>query len=256
MDNVVKMNQRMSEAEYDRARAELRNPKDARAKWGQQLAILFYRSGWTQQQLAEKESKTQQWADNHLRFGRFLNFTSAFSNPEIALSSLSERVFHLYWKRTEGGGQTYSGNERQRFTAVLKLMQKETVMRRPSRHNGVAKKITKGFGDGKWHKLETIIATVGATEREILSALSCFSNSAKRAGYGVSSFEKKLVGTSTAYRIFPATKTVSSVELAERLGPIVKELEAEGKKHPAAASPGTVAKLAHQLKQFLEQWTK
>src|SRR5262245_56778888 len=72
---------RMTEAEYDAERAKLRelygeSSAEASAKRDQAMALLFRRSGWTQEQLARKEGKTQQWIAYRLRFGRFLHFTT------------------------------------------------------------------------------------------------------------------------------------------------------------------------------------
>jgi hypothetical protein len=61
MSNVAPFPARMNEQDYERARAELGARKDAGAKWDQQLALLFARSGWTQEQLAAKEGRNQSW---------------------------------------------------------------------------------------------------------------------------------------------------------------------------------------------------
>jgi hypothetical protein len=69
----------MTEAQYDAERAELRrlygnSDTEAVAKRDQSMALLFHRSGWTQEQLATKERMSQPWVVYRLRFGRFLNF--------------------------------------------------------------------------------------------------------------------------------------------------------------------------------------
>jgi hypothetical protein len=56
---------RMTESEYDRERTELlatygRNASEANGRREQALAILFHRSGWTQEELAKKEGRSQQ----------------------------------------------------------------------------------------------------------------------------------------------------------------------------------------------------
>jgi hypothetical protein len=110
-------------------------PRWAGILWEQELARLFVRSGWTQEQLAAKEHKSQKWIDFYVRFGRFLTFSTTVLNPWISRltlfgrfldfapmganaetlpNNLSERRFRAYWERSEKAG----GNERQRFGAL------------------------------------------------------------------------------------------------------------------------------------------
>jgi transcriptional regulator with XRE-family HTH domain len=142
-----------------RARAEPGARKDAGAKWDQQLALLFARSGWTQEQLADKEGKSRPYITQRLIFGRFPNVAMATST-EIPLSSLIERRFRDYWSRTEGT------HARQRFAAVLKLMRSEATLRQPPVLKGLGKAIAEEFADGEWHKLETIVAASGKANKK------------------------------------------------------------------------------------------
>jgi hypothetical protein len=115
---------RMTEQDYDRARAELGNRKDSAAKWDQQLATLFIRSAWTQEQLAAKEGCKPRIIAYRLCFGRFLNDCTNVQFPK----NLTEGKFRDYWSRTEGG------NDRQRFAEVQKLMAADLALladRRP-----------------------------------------------------------------------------------------------------------------------------
>jgi len=70
-------------------------------RWEQELAGLFHRSGWTQGELAKKESKTHQWVAYRMRFGRFLNFATAVANPEFMPPGLAERAFRDLWEQTD-----------------------------------------------------------------------------------------------------------------------------------------------------------
>ena len=80
---------------------------------------MFYRSGWTQEELAAKEATTQQSIAYRMRFGRFLNFITTVINSQFTLpKNLTERRFRSFWDRTEKA----NGNERARFNAVLALM--------------------------------------------------------------------------------------------------------------------------------------
>jgi hypothetical protein len=76
------------------------------------MALLFAKSGWTQEEFAEKEGKSQRWTSYRLTFGRFLNFSTAVLNPESLPKNLTERKFRSYWDKTTGT------NERQRFGEV------------------------------------------------------------------------------------------------------------------------------------------
>ena len=65
---------RMSEGEYDAARAVIGNRKDAKANWDQELCKLFNASGWTTETLARKEGIRPRTMQQRLLFGRFLTF--------------------------------------------------------------------------------------------------------------------------------------------------------------------------------------
>jgi len=238
----------MSEDEYDRARAKLRNTErdssiDAIAKRDQAIAILFDRAGWTEERLAKKERKSDSWVLSHVRFGRFLNFlTDVRELPK----NLTEPRFCSYWQRTDPK-QT---SERIRFQAVLKLMRSESISapRRPS----IGGSIKERFADGKWHRPSVIAEKIGADEAHVLDTINRMS---KNGAYGCK-VERKCVGTHTEFRIFKKDKTVSFDELIEKLAPIIKELKAEGKKNMATMSPATVAHLAGKLSNLLDEWAR
>ena len=69
--------------------------------------MLFYRSGWTQDELAKKEGKSQNYISERLTFGRFLNFIATAINLETFPKNLTEFRFRGYWQQTDK-----SGNER------------------------------------------------------------------------------------------------------------------------------------------------
>src|SRR5262245_52706437 len=62
-------------------------------KRDQALALLFYRSGWTQEELAEKEGKSVSWISYRLRFGRFLNFSTVVEKSENRPKAFTEGRF-------------------------------------------------------------------------------------------------------------------------------------------------------------------
>ena len=75
---------------------------DAGARFEQELARLFWPSGWTQEELAKKEGKSQRWVSYRLLFGRFLGFSTSCSIPQDpAFLKLTEGRFRDYWSRTD-----------------------------------------------------------------------------------------------------------------------------------------------------------
>jgi DNA-binding transcriptional regulator LsrR (DeoR family) len=65
--------------------------QDAGVRWEQELAILFHRSGWTQEELAAQEGKSQRHVGRLLVFGRFLNLDPVGLTVEPVPKNLSER---------------------------------------------------------------------------------------------------------------------------------------------------------------------
>lgn len=250
------LNTRMTEAAYDFERAKLRelygdSSAEASAKRDQALAVLFYRSGWTQEELAKKEGKSQRWIAYRLCFGRFLNFSTMVLNPETLPNSITERRFRSFWERTEG-----STNERARFQDVIGLMQDDaddvpaTGTQSPPKVVGQA--IKKACADGKWHNLTVIAGKIELDEDRVRKTLDSICSSPK---YGCKA-EKKLVGTGVAYRLFKLDRAIPAGELLEKLSPILDGLEAEGKKTMATMAPAAVAILAHKLRKLLKEWTE
>ena len=247
---VIPLRARMTPAEYEAERARLRElygdaPADAAVKSEQALALLFARSGWTQQELAKKEGKSQKWVDFRLRFGRFLNFSTNVLKLELLPINLNEGRFREFWVRTEG-------DERARFREVVKLMQSETTLARSTIPKGHPKKIVAKFADSKWHSLPVIAKFLDAPEDEVEKSLAGM----VKDGRGNAKTETKKVGTVKQYRFFKNERMISSIELIEKLAPIVEELKEQGRRNMVTMDPMAVNVLATRLARLLDEWTE
>jgi hypothetical protein len=248
--NVTPLHGRMSAAEYEAERTRLRglygdNDVEALAKRDQALAILFARSGWTQEELATKEGKSRQWIVVRVRFGSFLNFATAVAKTEILPKNLTEGRFRSLWEQTEK-----SHKDEIRFRDVLKLMQSGKILaeRRPL----IGEQIVEKFADGKWHTTTEMAEALDLDEEHVKDTLAQMIR--LRGTYGCKA-ERKSPG-SKSFRIFKKNREIPATELLEKLTPILNGLRAEGKRSHAAASPATVALLAGQLQKLLDEWTQ
>jgi hypothetical protein len=259
-DNVTAMRGgHMTEAQYDKERAKIAPTKrEAQAvagvRWEQQLAALFYRSGWNTVQLAAKEDKSKTQIKRLLIFGRFLASAPIGAEGEIVPNNLSEGRFREYWDLTShlGGSGGSGGNEHIRFREITRLMQKDLKLGNSERAlpRGVGSKIREQFADGKWHPIEKVTKEIGA-EGNIGAVLRHLTQ--HPVAYGMRT-ERKQVGTSFHYRFFKQEKTVSVDELKEKLTPIIKELMIQGRANMATISPAGVLANAGRLQKLLDEW--
>ena len=243
---VLLHNTRMTEATYDAERARLRelygnSSIEAAAKRDQALAVLFHRSGWTQDELAAKEGKSPQQIARQLRFGRF-RASSTGEKPDLP-NNFTERRFRSFWERTTG-----NTNERARFSDVIKLMQNDKPRRAP-----LSPALAKNFGNGEWFTPEDAAVELKTDPEHVVKALQ---NMKDQKLSGIAKVERKPFGKTQKFRLFKAARMISSTELTAQLSPILNGLEAEGKKSMATMSPTAVAVLAHKLRQLLKEWTE
>lgn len=242
----------LTDEEYDRAKADFvatygENNKEAAALRDQAMAKLFARSGWTQEKLAAKELKPQNWVSRHLKFGHFLSFIPMGINSENLPKNLSERRFRSFWEQTDKN----EPNDRIRFQAVLKMVQDNTRISNSTAPKGHTNAIREKFADAEWHPVSHIAEDIGTDDAAVERALVGMNK------LGSVKVEKRLRGRDqhVEYRIFPRDKTVSSKELAEKLGPLIKELKLEGKKNMVTMAPPVVARIADLLQRLLDEWT-
>jgi hypothetical protein len=106
------------------------------------------------------------------------------------------------------------------------------------------------FSDGKWHSLETIVVMTRAPVKNVSSTLDRM----WRWGTYKTKCERKKVGTQYHFRLSPADKQISAHELIEKLTPILKELEVQGRANAATMSPPTVRIMTAKIQKLLEEW--
>lgn len=145
----------------------------------------------------------------------------------------------------QGSEMPERGNNR---SGEARTHRKLPRQRRPS----VGQPIKARFGDGKWHRFDTIVEYIQAPPDLIQYTLKSMR---KNKFYNVKA-EARKVGQRTEWRIFSLEKTISAVLLIEKLTPIHEGLRAEGKKNMATMSPATVAYLAGKLGQLLKEWAE
>jgi hypothetical protein len=116
----------------------------------------------------------------------------------------------------------------------------------------LGKQIKAQFGDGKWHSFETILHRTGAPVKKVRSTLDLM----RRWGTYKTKCERKKVGTEYSFRLSPKDKQISVQELIEKLTPILKELEVQGRANAATMSPPTVRTMTAKIQKLLEEWAE
>ena len=120
MSQATPLRSVMDEAEYQRERSRIDvtyggpddDLDDLIAKRDQAFADLFYRSGWSQSQLAEHEGRSISWVSCRLRFGRFLAYSTNCRIDD--LRRLTEGRFRSLWELTDK-----DNTDAARFEAVV-----------------------------------------------------------------------------------------------------------------------------------------
>ena len=123
---------------------------------------------------------------------------------------------------------------------------------KPASRLALGKQIKAQFSDGKWHSFETIVTKTGARAKKVRSVLYHMS----RYGTHKTKCERKKVGTEYHFRVSPKDKQISVQELIEKLTPILKELEVQGRANAATMSPPTVRIMTAKIQKLLEEWAE
>ena len=236
---------RMSETDYLRERERIRetygeNRTEAGNLAEQALAKLFIDSGWSQDELAIREGKTQQWVAYRIRFGRFL----VYAAKTTTVVSLSERAFRHYWDQTDG-------SDLRRFQQVLAALEGDRTAPVKNR-NALMDQIRDLYSNGKWHNTDAIANRIGRERDEVERTLA----GAASRGHRRYRIERRRRGRDFQYCIYPMEKVVSTVELTEKLAPLITQLKAEGRKNMATIAIAKIADIAAEMQMMLDEWTR
>jgi len=247
-ETIVPIRRRMTEQEFD---AELRRihqtygnkRTEAANRFEQELALACYHSGWTQEEIAEKVGKSRQWADQRLRFGRFLENATSGSN-------LSERAFRGFWEKTDSN----TGNERMRFREIERLITQDKQDRAERKDLGpINKAIRENFMDGRWHAVPMIAAKLEQPVEEVERSLASMLRQGKDAKFQVTSRRR---GRGYEYRLFSRDKTISSHEVRERLAPLIQRLRVQARTDMATISHGELSAISSELQHLVDEWSQ
>ncbi len=240
-------------AERERIREALGDTsKEATAKRDMALADLFYRSGWTQERLAEVEGKSQSWVKERLRFGRFLNFSAMALKSESLPKDLTERLFRKYWEATDKSLK----KDELRFREVIRMIEDGIELKTRAR---VFKDIVDQFCDGKLYSPEEIAKAIDAPHEDVNRVLdaACKPKSQYRHTARV---EAKKSGKDMSpnyfvrYRLFKADKNVPLSEVRQKLSPLIKDLAQQSENDIARFSRADCKRIASELRNLIKEW--
>lgn len=243
----------MTEAEFTRECAVLQDTygdadgKEAKPKCQQEWARFFCLSGWTKEQIAAKRGKSPRLVAYLLLFGRFLNFGTSGSNGDnSSFQRLSERQFRALWNRTVDDGD----NERIRFQAVIRLMEEPKAPKPRSAKVLLEQVAEHGYADGSAHRIDTILAKFPEAEHD--AVIAALDGQCRAMKWERSSTKQG----KSMYRSVQYDRMISSLTVANELGPLIEELKEQGKRNTATISPGTVAYNAALIQELIDKWTK
>lgn len=253
----------MSEQQFDARLARINEQYEAHkegavATRDQEVARLFEQCGWTQERIAQRMGKRQQWVSYRLIFGRFLEFTTSGCEHPSCTTNLTERRFREHWKRTKG-------SEKDRFEQVLHALEhgiphgRAALVSKP----GVREALLGTLADGKWYTVSQVTATVeeslpGVTEEQVTAGVG----HTRRNPPDGQRIEVKKIGRKCQYRLVsgsaaggpeaPAKGLEEVISLYEEARPLIEELRHWGKSSKWHQCPGELLKLAVKLERLFE----
>lgn len=207
--------------------------KEAFGERDQAMSKLFVESGWSQQAIADRIGKSQDWVSKRLRFGRFCEFLNTRVVKKLP-GSLSEGVFRKYWKKhSPGKSRANTPAETKIFQAIIDDMesQYEITVSQPL---NVAKLIRENCLDGKPRYIDEILEECGLQESDEKAALNAIRKIA-RSSQGSMVVEKKAYAKGEKYKFGeienPLSKAFAIVVVDETL-PCVEKILSTIKEHP------------------------
>ncbi len=248
----------------DREANRLRERADAYRD--QEMARLFVECGWTQERIAEKVGKSKMSVSRRLVFGRFLDFVTHGLQTQKPPENLTERRFRaLYGTACKAlktsrarKGKTAEAQERTLFAEVLAMLadgRADDLAKAGSgqQRPGLIKAVGEILADGKPH-----------TARQVRKALEerfgpMSSNNANSAMHHFKKtmpkdavLETNNLGTQNQYRLRKRIKVQPDtiLEIADKVLPIIEELEGWGRRHEYEQSPVAMRRIAAQLKKL------
>jgi hypothetical protein len=254
---IITAAERMTADEYQRQRTQLKtlygdSALDAGAKRDQALAALFWRSHWSQDELAQAEGKNQAWVSRRLLLGRFLDFMTAGHKTDIP-PNLTERKFRGYWEQTER-----KPKEQHRFADVVRMMQDDLRLGSPRTKCNTAPlavALVKKFGGGKPHTVDEMARALNVSPREIQAAFRAY----RHGRYGARIEGPGHGRGDGRYRIFASPtggKKYDSAVLKSRISPLFDQLKLQVKQVYIRHSPIACLDLIRLIEKAIEECAK
>jgi predicted XRE-type DNA-binding protein len=156
-ETETKLTVEQFDAQYTHIQDQLRAKQEKVDGYADQsFASLFRKSGWTQQEIADKVGITHGRVSQLLTFGRFLDFVTQGNKHSIP-PNLTEKAFRKHWGETPS-----EKKDEARFHLVIKRMIEGDVI--PDESESLRTKIVKACAE--FASKKQIVETVGCTAKQ------------------------------------------------------------------------------------------